>query len=219
MSSALESYVAAHTSPPHPAVLAAMERTRRHRGEDQEMMAGTAEAALLSGLVRLTGARDVLEVGTFTGVGTLSLAAGLAPGGQVTTLEIDPDTAELARAGFAASPWAEQINLRVGDALSTLETLPGPFDLIWLDSAKADYPALWRALRHKLAPRGVLVADNLLRGGRVLDPGARDAATEGLRTFAGLVQSDPEFDNVLLSVGDGLLLAWRRPAPDGGPAR
>jgi caffeoyl-CoA O-methyltransferase len=205
-----EAYAGAHTSVPVPAVAAAIATTIAERPQHRGMMAGPAEVALLTGLVALSGARDVLEVGTFTGVGSLALAAGLPPGGQVTTLELDARSAALARATIDASPYADRINLLEGDAAAILPTLPGPFDFVWLDAAKSDYPRHWRMLREKLSARALLVADNVLRGGRVLDLSLHDPATDGLREFADLVQADDAFDNVLLTVGDGLLLAWPR---------
>jgi caffeoyl-CoA O-methyltransferase len=172
-------------------------------------MAGLVEAQLLSALVALSGAQNVLEIGTFTGVGTLALASGLRDGGQVTTIEVDAETAAAARRHVEASPWAGRVNLLVGDARQTLRTLPGPFDLVWIDAWKSDYPAYWSALRTKIAPGGVIAADNVMMGGRVLD---RDDTSDGvaaMREFNDTVQADPEFDNLLLRIGDGVMLARR----------
>ena len=152
----------------------------------------------------------MLEIGTFTAVGTLSLAAGLGEGGQVTTLEIDPDTAAVARDNIEASPWADRINLRLGDATTTLATLPGPFDLVWIDAHKPDYPAYWTALGSKLSPGALVLADNMFLGGRILDDDASDASVRGIRRFLDMVRVDAEFEHSLLSIGDGVLLARRR---------
>jgi predicted O-methyltransferase YrrM len=175
------------------------------------MMAGLAEARLLEALIVAGGARRVLEIGTFTGVGALSMAAAVGPGGRVITLELDDGRAADARRHIEASPYAERIELIVGDALASIARLEGPFDLVWIDAWKADYVAYWEAVTPKLSERGVVVADNLFRDGAAFSDGARDRGTLGIREFADRVQADERFDNVLLTVGDGVMLAWRRP--------
>ncbi|HET9102062.1 MAG TPA: O-methyltransferase [Solirubrobacteraceae bacterium] len=179
-----------------------------------EMMSGLVEARLLEMLVVATGARHVLEVGTFTGVGTLTMAAALPAGGRVTTLERDEAMGAVARRHFGESPYAERIELIVGDAVQTIAGLKGPFDVVYIDAAKVQYPDYYEGVLPKLAPRGVIVADNLFRAGATLDPAHTDAHTEGVRRFARRVQDDPRVHNALLTVGDGLLMAW--PAPDPG---
>ncbi|HWF56391.1 MAG TPA: O-methyltransferase [Solirubrobacteraceae bacterium] len=176
-----------------------------------QMMSGLAEARLLETLIVAGGARHVLEIGTFTGVGTLTMATALAPGGRVTTLELDPDNAAAAQRHFAASPVGDRIELVVGDALETIAGLPGPFDLVYIDAWKADYPAYYDAVVGKLAPRGVIVADNLFRAGAALDPAVEDPGTVGIREFARRVQDDARVHNVLLTIGDGVMLAWATP--------
>jgi predicted O-methyltransferase YrrM len=191
--------------------LAAVAAWTRAETEAPGMMSGLAEARLLEALIVAGGARNVLEIGTFTGFGTLTMAAALAPGGRVTTLERDEDTAATARRHFEASPLASRIELVVGDALQTLDGLPGPFDLVYIDAWKSDYPAYYEAVVPKLADRGVIVADNLFRDGLAFNPDADDPSTQGIRAFARRVQEDDRVHNVLLSVGDGMMLAWRTP--------
>jgi caffeoyl-CoA O-methyltransferase len=174
------------------------------------MMSGLAEARLLEVLIVASGARRVLEIGTFTGFGTLTMAAAVGPEGRVTTLEVDEEMAATASRHFQASPHGDRIELILGHALDTLTRLDGPFDLVYIDAWKADYPAYYDAVMPKLAPRGVVVADNLFRAGAVLEAGG-DEGTEAMRTFADRVQADARVDNVLLTVGDGLMVAWRRP--------
>lgn len=175
------------------------------------MMSGLAEIRLLEALLVVGGAQRVLEIGTFTGVGTIAMASALPDGGRVTTLERDEDNAATARRHFQASGFEDRIELIVGDALQSLATLDGPFDLVYIDAWKADYPDYYRAVVPKLAPRGVIVADNLFRGGAVLDPSVTDEANLAMREFARQVQEDERTDNVLLTVGDGLMLAWHKP--------
>jgi caffeoyl-CoA O-methyltransferase len=175
------------------------------------MMSGLAEARLLEALVVVGGARRVLEIGTFTGVGALAMAAALPADGRVTTLEVDEQTAGLARRHFEASPFGSRIELIVGNALETVAGLDGPFDLVYIDAWKADYPAYYDAVLPKLGQRGVIVADNLFRGGAALDSSTTNEDTVGIREFARRVQDDEQMHNVLLTIGDGVMLAWRRP--------
>lgn len=198
----VERYADAHTSPPSPAVAAAGAWTDAHSGAPQ-MASALVESRLLAALVVATGARRVLEVGTFTGVGALALAERIGAGATVVTIESDPDAAEVARRHIAASPAAERIELLVGDARELVPALDGPWDVVFLDAWKSDYIDYYEAVVPKLAERGLIVADNVLASGRVLD------GSHVLDSFNEHVQADPRVHNALLTVGDGLMLAWR----------
>ena len=204
-------YAEAHTTPLSGQLSEVAAWTAQNTSAPQ-MMSGTAEARLLQALIVVGGATRLLEIGTFTGLGALAMAAALPAGGRVTTLELDEETAQAARRHIEASPHRDKVELILGHALETLEGLDGPFDLVYIDAWKADYPAYYDAVIPKLAERGVIVADNLFRAGGALDPGTQDEGNLGIREFARRVQDDSRVDNVLLSVGDGLMLAWRRPA-------
>jgi caffeoyl-CoA O-methyltransferase len=180
------------------------------------MMSGVAEARLLEALIVIGGAQSVLEIGTFTGFGALAMAVALPPGGRVTTLEVDEDMAAVARRHFEASSVGDRISLVVGNALETIGSLPGPFDLVYIDAWKGDYPAYYDAVGPKLSARGVIVADNLFRAGDALDASSDDPGTLGIREFARRVEADPSVHNVLLTIGDGVMLAWRRPGAASG---
>jgi caffeoyl-CoA O-methyltransferase len=210
ISGAAAEFAVAHTTPFDGAAAAASDWTRANTPWPA-MMAGLPEARLLEALIAVAGARSVLEVGTFTGVGALAMAGALPPGGRVVTLERDPDNAAVARRHIAASPVGDRVELIEGDARETLGRLPGPFDLVWIDAWKADYPRYLDLVLPKLAPRGIIVADNLFRDGAALPPAADDESTRGVLDFARQVHEDERLHNVLLTVGDGLLLAW--PAP------
>jgi caffeoyl-CoA O-methyltransferase len=208
---AADGYALDHTTPFEGALADAAEWTQANTSVPQ-MMSGVPEARLLEALIVAGGARRILEIGTFTGVGALAMAAALPEGGRVTTLEVDQDNAAAARRHFAASPVGDRIDLIVGNALETIENLPGPFDLVYIDAWKNDYPAYYDAVLPKLAERGVIVADNLFRGGSALEPNSEDPATAGIQEYARRVQADTGVDNVLLTIGDGVMLTWRRPA-------
>lgn len=204
-------YADDHTLPFAGQLAEVAEWTREHTASPG-MMSGLAEARLLQSLIVVARARQVLEIGTFTGLGALAMAAALPDDGRVTTLEVDEQTAATARRHIDASPYGSRVELIVGHALETLARLDGPFDLVYIDAWKADYPAYYEAVMPKLADRGVIVADNLFRAGCALDPSADDDSTRGIRDFADRVQADERVDNVLLTIGDGVMLAWRRPA-------
>jgi caffeoyl-CoA O-methyltransferase len=207
-------YAADHTSPLTGPLAAAAAWTQDNTSEPA-MMSGVPEARLLEGLIVASGARHVLEIGTFTGVGALTMAAALTGDGRVTTLEADEQVAATARRHIDASPHGRRVKLIVGDARQTIADLEGPFDLVYIDAWKADYPAYYDAVLPKLAERGVIVADNLFRDGAALDTSVQDAATVGIREFARRVQRDERVHNVLLTIGDGVMLAWRRPDESG----
>jgi caffeoyl-CoA O-methyltransferase len=210
ISHAAEEFAAAYTTPFEGTLAAASDWTHANTSWPA-MMAGRSEARLLEALIVVSGARSVLEIGTFTGVGALAMAAALPAGGRVVTLELDEDNAAVARRHIAASPVADRIELIEGDARETLPRLPGPFDLVWIDAWKADYPHYLELVLPKLTSRGIIVADNLFRDGATLPPADDDGGTRGVLDFARQVQEHEGLHNVLLTVGDGLLLAW--PAP------
>jgi caffeoyl-CoA O-methyltransferase len=211
VSSQAEAYAEAHTTGVDGQLAEVASWTQSETSVPQ-MMSGLAEARLLEALIVASGARHVLEIGTFTGFGALTMAAALPDGGRVTTLEVDEETAAVARRHIDGSPHASRIELIVGNALDTIERLPGPFDLVYIDAGKAEYPAYYEAVMGKLSERGVIVADNLFRAGLILDTGVDDAGTQGMREFTRRVHEDERVHNVLLTIGDGVMLAWRRPA-------
>ncbi len=209
-----EQYAQHHTTPLHGETAGIAAWTLANT-PSPAMMSGLAEMRLLEMLVVTTRARHVLEVGTFTGVGTLTMAAALPAGGRVTTLERDEAMAAVAQRHFDETPVGDRIELIVGDAVRTIAALQGPFDLVYIDAAKVQYPEYFAGALPKLAPHGVIVADNLFRAGATLDTSVTEENTEGMRAFARAVQADDRVDNVLLTVGDGLLLAWHRPPASG----
>lgn len=209
----IEAYAAAHTTP-EGSLLAAVATATRESTTAPGMMVGQVEGRFLETLVFLTGARRVLEIGTFTGYSALSMAPALAPGGTIVTCELDPVHAELARGHVTASPWADRIDIRVGPAIDTLATLDGPFDLVFVDADKEGYQEYFEAALPLLAPRGVMVFDNVLWSGKVLDPPADDPAAGALATFNDRMISDPRVTVVMLTVRDGVLLARHASPPE-----
>ena len=204
----LEAYATEHTTAP-PAHLEALAEDLRATLEAPGMMVGRLEGRFLELLVFALGARSVLEVGTFGGYSALAMAAGLAPGGTITTCEISPVHAEFARRHIAASPYADRIEVAEGPAIETIARVTGPFDLVFLDADKAGYPDYFEAVLPKLAPRGLIAADNTLWSGRVLDPEDTTADTTTLRRFNNALATDPRVVVVQTTVRDGVTLIRR----------
>jgi caffeoyl-CoA O-methyltransferase len=204
----IEAYAAAHTTVP-PGPLAAVAEATQERMPRPGMMSGLVVSRLLEALIAVSGARRVLEVGTFTGFGALTMAAALSGDGRVVTIEKSEDNAAIAREHIESSEHAGKIELIVGDAREELAELEGPFDLVFIDAWKADYVHYYELVLPLLAPRGIIVADNVLWNGQVLDPAADDGEARGVHTFNEHVQADPRVHNALLTVADGVMLVWR----------
>jgi caffeoyl-CoA O-methyltransferase len=204
----LEAYASRHTTSP-PAFLDALADDLRATLESPGMMVGRLEGRYLELLTFAVGAQRVLEIGTFGGYSALSMAAGLAPGGRIITCEISAVHAEFARRHIAASPYAGCIEVVVGPAIDTIATLDGPFDLVFIDADKAGYADYYEAVLPKLAPRGLIAADNTLWSGRILDPADTTEDTVALRRFNDALATDPRVVVVQTTVRDGVTLIRR----------
>jgi predicted O-methyltransferase YrrM len=193
--------------------LAAARRNSDEAGLPSIAVSAT-QGKFLGVLARAIGARRILEIGTLGGYSTIWLARALVPGGRLVTLEYSPEHAEVARANLARAGLRDVVEVRVGRALDTLPTLTGEtFDLVFVDADKAPYPQYldWAARLTRVG--GLVVSDNVVRQGRVLEPGA-DADSVGVRTFLEALAEDPRLDGtVLQTVGakgwDGIAVAVR----------
>jgi caffeoyl-CoA O-methyltransferase len=174
-----------------------------------QMQVGRIEGRFLKMLVRLTGARRVLEIGMFTGYSALMMAEGLPDDGRLITCDVDPKAEAIARRYFGESPHGHKIEIRMGPALETIKTLSGPVDMVFVDADKTNYSNYYEAVMPLVKPGGLIVADNVLWSGRVLDPESDD--DHAIVAFDELVQADPRVENVCLTVRDGMMLAWKRP--------
>ncbi len=203
----VDAYAAAHSTAEPRLLEKVANETRTSIGD--AMLVGPVEGRLLEFLVHLSSARRILEIGTFTGYSALSMAAALPPDGSIVTCEIDPQTAAIARRHFEASPWADQIRVKVGPALDTLAALEGPFDLVFVDADKENYRRYYEAVLPLLAERGVIAVDNVLWSGRVLDPSDDSPATRAIVEFNDFVRHDPRVVCVMLTVRDGVTLIRR----------
>jgi O-methyltransferase len=182
---------------------------------DGGMRSSAEQAQLLAFLVELIGAHRVLEVGCFTGYGTLAMALALPPGGSVVTLDVNGDRAELGCRHWQAAGVADRIELRLGLARDSLDRLlaegaAGTFDLAYVDADKKLYDLYHERALELVRPGGVVALDNMLWSGRVADPQDTDRQTQALRALNAKIHADPRVSPVLLPIGDGLTLARKR---------
>jgi caffeoyl-CoA O-methyltransferase len=198
----IEEYVERLTSP-HDALLTELSRETAGELGSPQMLTGPVAGRFLELLVWGMQPQRVLEVGTFSGHSALSMAAALPAGGHIDACEIDPDRAAFAQRYFDRSPHGSKITLHVGPANETIERLEGEFDLVFIDADKGGYVDYYDAVLPRLAERGLIVADNTLAGGRVIDE------TPDVARFNEHVAADARSVQVLLSVRDGMTLIRR----------
>jgi caffeoyl-CoA O-methyltransferase len=203
----LGEYLARHAG--QDKVLARVERETAER-PDAMMQITPDEGALLTMLARLVGARNALELGTFTGYSAISIARGLADGGTLLCLELDDHFAAIARRNLEAAGLTDRVEIRVGPAEPALRTLPEEptFDFVFLDADKMGYPAYYDLIVPRLLPGGLLLLDNVLLGGRVVDP--QDDRARTIDALNGRIAADERVDSVMALVADGLTFVRRR---------
>lgn len=209
---ALEQYIHSHTSPEE-ALLHELDRETHLRVVQPRMLSGHIQGRLLELLVQMLRPRRILEIGTFTGYSALCMGAGLEEGGELHTVEVEDELEELAQSFFDRSPHGAKIRLHIGSALDIAPALGGTFDLVFIDGDKREYPDYYRMLMGDrdgtpLVHGGsVLIADNILWSGKVVQPIARsDRHTQALVEFNRMVAEDPRVENVIVPLRDGLNL-------------
>ena len=204
---AIEAYAEAHSTAPDALLVELAEETRATMASPQ-MLTGAIEGRFLELLVAATGAKRVLEIGTFTGYSALSMAAALPPDGRIDTLDIEPKHAEVAQRYFDRSPDGSKITLHLGPALETIDGLEGEFDFVFIDADKENYDAYYEAVLPRLSERGLIAIDNTLWSGRVLDP--PDETTRTIAALNDKLAADDRVVAVQLTVRDGVTLIRRR---------
>jgi caffeoyl-CoA O-methyltransferase len=190
-------------SSPHEELLADVSDETHRTLASPGMLTGPIAGRLLEMLVWLGQPKRVLEIGTYSGHSALSMAAALPFDGRIDTLELDPAHAEVAQRYFDRSPWGERITLHLGPALETIQALEGEFDFVFIDADKEGYVDYYEAVLPRLASHGLIVADNTLWHGAVLDEDGP------IPRFNEHVRNDPRAVCVILSVRDGMTLIRR----------
>jgi caffeoyl-CoA O-methyltransferase len=206
----LHAYLLASSSPVDDVARALIDETAALGGISR-MQVAPEQGLLLTLLARLVGARRAVEVGTFTGFSALCLARGLGRGGRLTCCDVSEEWTAVARRHWEAAGVADRIDLVIAPAADTLARLgDDPVDLCFLDADKGGYATYWDLLVPKVRPGGLLLVDNVLWGGRILDQSDQDDDTVALRAFNEKVAADRRVDVVVLPVADGLTFAVKR---------
>ncbi|WP_049579560.1 O-methyltransferase [Streptomyces sp. SBT349] len=209
---ALNDYLLDHATPADDVLRELADETRRSLPEHLTMQISQDEGAFLTLLVRLTGARSAVEVGTFTGYSSICIARGLAPGGRLLACDVSEEWTSVARRYWRRAGVGDRIDLRIAPAADTLRALPREetVDFAFIDADKVGYPVYYEELVTRLRPGGLIVLDNMLRSGRVVDPDAQDPADVAIREINDTLTADPRVESVLLPVRDGIALARKR---------
>ena len=173
------------------------------------MMVGLLEGRFLGTLVRTVRAKRILELGTFTGYSSISMALALPPEGRLITCDVNEETTAIARRYAEEAGVVDRIEYRLGPALDSIATLEGEFELIFIDADKPNYLNYYEATLPLLAENGVMILDNTLWSGRVADPQDDEESTRAIRAANEHIDEDPRVQNVLLTVRDGMNLVWR----------
>ena len=205
-------YLLAHSTAQDDVLTRLAEETRTTFPDAAGMQITADEGALLTMLAQLTGARNAVEVGTFTGYSSICIARGLADGGRLLACDVSGEWTEVARRYWAEAGVADRIELRLAPAAETLAALPTEptIDLAFIDADKESYPTYYDEIVPRLRPGGLVLLDNVLLGGRVFDDTQQDERVTAMRTVNDRVAADDRVDVVMLPLRDGVTVARRR---------
>lgn len=212
MSDGILEYLDGHCQP-EPALLRKLDRETNLKVPYPNMLTGHLQGRFLAFISSLMKPRNILEIGTYTGYSALCLAEGLAKEGHLLTLDNNPEVEDIALRYFREAGLERSISRRQGNALEIIPTLNEKFDLIYLDANKENYPEYLSLLKEKLSVNGLMMADNTLWSGKVLEQGhPGDQETNGIKTFNRMVKDDPAIDALILPLRDGItLIRWKTP--------
>lgn len=203
----LESY-SVSKSEPVDALLQELELVTNQETTLPVMLTGQLEGRFLKLMVQVTGARRVLEIGTFTGYSALSMAEGLPVDGKLVTLDIDPDSVGIAKRFIERSEHGHKIEIKLGPALESLKALTGEFDLVFIDADKVNYGNYYEAVLPLLKPGGVILIDNVLYSGQVVKPNCDNS--RAIAQLNDRIAKDERVDRVLLPIRDGIFFIRKK---------
>ena len=209
ISEALDAYCNLHTSDENP-LLAQLNRETHAKILQPRMLSGHFQGRFLSLLMKLVQPKRILEIGTFTGYSALCLAEGLFENGKLTTIDINEEREGFTRSFFNQSEFKTQIEYLIGDAQLIIPTMNEHFDVIFIDADKKNYINYFDIVAEKVTKGGLIIADNVLWSGKVADTKQNDKETVLLRNFNKQVQNDDRFENILLPIRDGLMIARKK---------
>jgi len=201
-------YIEAHTAA-EDALLKKINRETHAHVLKSRMLSGQVQGRFLSMISKMVRPKTVLEVGTYTGYSALCMAEGLQPGGKLITIDINEELEGRVRKYFMASDYASQIDFRIGNALKIIPELTATFDLVFIDADKENYSSYFDLVIGKVAPGGIILADNVLWSGKVVEP-KPDKDTQAILDFNAKIQKDDRVENILLSLRDGVMMIRRR---------
>lgn len=206
----IEEYCEEHSTP-QSELLYRLTRETNLKVMNPRMLSGHLQGMLLTTLVRMMQAQNVLEIGTYTGYSALCLAEGLPENGQLHTIEVDEEREEMIRKYFAESPYGKHITLHIGDALQVIPTLTNRWDLVFIDADKEDYIAYYEAILPQVRKGGIILADNVLWSGKVLgEIKSGDKDTRALCQFNDYILHDERVTNFLMPFRDGIMFIEKR---------
>lgn len=209
LSEAIEEYSQAHTSP-ESTLLALLNRETHAKVLQPRMLSGHVQGRLLALFSTMMRPRRVLEIGTYTGYSALCLAEGLTEDGLLITIDVNEELEDFTRSFFDKSPYKNKIDYRIANAVELIPTLPDMFDLVFIDADKLNYALYYDLVIDKVRPGGVIIADNVLWSGKVVQTDKKiDKDTQNLLDFNQKVHNDPRVSNLLLPIRDGLMIAYK----------
>ncbi len=192
-------------------LLAALNRDAHVNLLQPRMLSGHLQGRFLKMLCRVARPARVLEIGTYTGYATLCLAEGLPTGGHVDTIELNDEMEDFIRKYLDQSPFRDRVTLHIGDARAVIPTLEGEFDLVFIDADKRHYSAYYDLVFPRVRPGGLILADNTLWDGHVVEsPAPTDRQTLGIMAFNDKIKRDERVEKVILPLRDGLTLIWKK---------
>jgi predicted O-methyltransferase YrrM len=203
--SAIEEYARVFSGEPS-ALLQELDRETHAMILQPRMLSGHLQGRFLSFFAKVCRPTTILEIGTFTGYSALCLAEGLLAGGRLITIDINEELETFTRSFFDRSDYKEQIDYRIADAKDELTKIEGPFDLVFIDADKRNYALYYDLIIDKISPGGIILVDNVLWSGKIVDENARDKSTQALKDFNQKCLDDPRVDKMLLPLRDGLYM-------------
>ncbi|MGH3659689.1 MAG: O-methyltransferase [Micromonosporaceae bacterium] len=211
MTPELKRYVVEHSMPIDEIARDLIDETYSRLPAQSTMQISSDQAGFLTLITKLVGVRHAVEVGTFTGYSSLAIARGLAEGGRLLCCDVSEEWTSIGRRYWKRAGVADRIELRIAPAIETLRGLPpDPYlDLAFIDADKEGYVSYWDELVPRMRPGGVILVDNTLWSGRVVDPAPGEATTDAIRAFNDHAASDDRVELVMLSISDGVTMARR----------
>lgn len=204
---AVEEYALAHTTEDSPIVQELIQASEEDL-EFTDMLSGRQVGRLLAILIKISRAKRVLEVGTFTGYSALTMAEALPTGGELFTCEYNQRYEDIARTFFEKSEVGSKVSLLMGKALETIPTIDGNFDLVFMDADKINYPNYYEMILPRLNSGGLMVIDNVLWGGDVLNPESDKA--QAIDQLSKTIQADDSVEQVMVTVRDGVTIVRKK---------